>query len=113
VTFWSGTRIKDLIISGGENVYAAEVEVAILGVEGVTGVAVIGVPHDKWGEVPHAIVTLAPGAQLDAERLIERLSLRLARYEVPRTVEVVDELPRTASGKVQKNVLRQRRQEHG
>jgi fatty-acyl-CoA synthase len=106
-------RIKDMIISGGENVYAAEVELAILDAEGVTGASVIGVPHATWGEVPHAIVTLAEGAELDIESLVEHLSKRLARYKVPRTFEVVDEMPRTASGKVQKNVLRQRRQDQG
>jgi len=63
--------------------------------------------------VPHAIVTLAEGAELDIESLVEHLSKRLARYKVPRTFEVVDEMPRTASGKVQKNVLRQRRQDQG
>jgi acyl-CoA synthetase (AMP-forming)/AMP-acid ligase II len=99
-------RTKDMIISGGENVYSAEVELAILGIEGITGAAVIGIPHETWGEVPHAIVTLAEGFQLDAGELFERLCGRLARYKVPRTVEVVDELPRTASGKVQKNLLR-------
>jgi len=99
-------RVKDMIISGGENVYSAEVEIVISQLPGVTGVAVIGVPHDRWGEVPHAIVTLAPGASLDVETLIEHCSARLARYKVPKTLEIVDELPRTASGKVQKALLR-------
>lgn len=102
-------RAKDMIISGGENVYSAEVELAIMETEGVTGAAVIGVPHEKWGEVPHAIVTLAQGVEFDAEAVIARLSQRLARYKVPRTFEVTDELPRTASGKVQKNLLRAQR----
>ena len=101
-------RVKDMIISGGENVYTAEVELAILENEKITGAAVIGVPDEKWGEVPHAIVTLAEGATLDREEFISDLSRRLARYKVPRTVEVVDDLPRTASGKIQKSVLRQR-----
>ncbi len=101
-------RVKDMIISGGENVYAAEVELAILETDEITGVAVIGLPDARWGEVPHAVVTLADGATLDVERLVADLSRRLARYKVPRTVKVVDQLPRTATGKVQKNVLRQR-----
>jgi fatty-acyl-CoA synthase len=101
-------RAKDMIISGGENIYSAEVEQAILLLPGVTGVAVIGVPHEKWGEVPHAVVTLAQGQRLDPEELVAYLSTRLARYKVPKTLEIVDELPRTASGKVQKQVLRAR-----
>jgi fatty-acyl-CoA synthase len=101
-------RTKDMIISGGENIYSAEVERAVLQIPGVTGVAIIGVPHEKWGEVPHAVVTLANGHTLDPEELVARLSTRLARYKVPKTLEIVDELPRTASGKVQKHVLRAR-----
>jgi fatty-acyl-CoA synthase len=97
-----------MIISGGENVYSAEVEQAIMTIEGVTGVAVIGVPHERWGEVPHAIVTLAEGATLDPGEMVAILSTRLARYKIPRTLEVVDELPRTASGKVRKQTLRER-----
>ena len=101
-------RVKDMIISGGENIYSAEVELAILAIHGVTGVAVIGVPHERWGEVPHAYITLAENATLDPEELVARLSMTLARYKVPRTLEVIGELPRTATGKVQKHVLRQR-----
>jgi fatty-acyl-CoA synthase len=101
-------RVKDMIISGGENIYSAEVEQAMLALDGVTGAAVIGVPHDRWGEVPHAVVTLAAGATLDPEDMVIQLSTQLARYKVPRTLEVVDELPRTASGKVRKDVLRER-----
>lgn len=99
-------RAKDMIISGGENIYSAEVEQAILAIPGVTGVAVIGRPDERWGEVPHAVVTLAPGQTLDAARLAAELDGRLARYKVPRTLDVVADLPRTASGKVQKHLLR-------
>nr|WP_255480332.1 long-chain fatty acid--CoA ligase [Quadrisphaera sp. RL12-1S] len=106
-------RIKDMIISGGENVYPAEVENALLTIPGVTGAAVIGLADERWGEVPHAVVTLAPGVSLDAEAVVERLSLSLARYKVPRTLDVVDELPRTASGKVPKRLLRQRYERTG
>lgn len=99
-------RIKDMIISGGENIYSVEVEQAISEISGVTGVAVVGVPHERWGEVPHAVVTLADGAELDPERMVAELSTRLARFKVPRTLQVLDALPRTASGKVQKHLLR-------
>lgn len=99
-------RARDLIISGGENIYPAEVELAIMTLPEVTGAAVIGVQDHRWGEVPHAVVTLRPGATLDPAAFVDHLSRRLARYKVPRTFEVVDELPRTASGKVQKHLLR-------
>jgi len=99
-------RAKDMIISGGENIYSAEVELAIATIPGVTGVAVVGVPDERWGEVPHAFVTLADGFALDAETLIAQLEPKLARYKIPKTLDVVEELPRTASGKVQKHQLR-------
>ena len=101
-------RLKDMIISGGENIYPAEVEDLILGLEEVTGVAVIGIPDERWGETPWAIVTLRPGAELTTERVAEYLNGRIARYKIPKNVVVVDELPRTASGKVKKLDLRQR-----
>jgi len=100
-------RAKDMIISGGENIYAVEVEQALFGIDGVTGAAVIGVPSERWGEVPHAIVTLAPGYDLDADRMVAVLRAQLAGYKIPRTLSVVDDLPRTASGKVQKATLRE------
>ena len=101
-------RAKDVIISGGENIASAEVELALLAIEGVTGAAVIGVPDERWGEVPHAVLTLAADTALEPDALVTALSQRLARYKVPRTFEVVGELPRTASGKVQKQILRAR-----
>lgn len=101
-------RLKDLIISGGENIYSVEVEHAIAAIEGVTGVAVVGVPHPRWGEVPHAVVTLAPGRTLTSDDLVGALRGHLAGYKIPRSLEVVEALPRTASGKVQKAVLRER-----
>jgi len=101
-------RSKDMIISGGENIYSAEVEQAIMTLPDVTGVAVIGVPHERWGEAPHAVVTVGGDAAIDLDEFVAYLSARLARYKVPRSVEVVDELPRTASGKVQKHILRAR-----
>ncbi|MBT2593951.1 long-chain fatty acid--CoA ligase [Arthrobacter sp. ISL-72] len=99
-------RIKDMIISGGENIYPAEVEAAIAELEAVGSVAVIGVPDDKWGEVPRAVVTLREGAQLSEEQLRAHLEGRLARYKIPKSVVFVDEMPRTASGKIRKTDLR-------
>jgi fatty-acyl-CoA synthase len=101
-------RLKDMIISGGENIYPAEVEDLILGLDEVTGAAVIGIPDERWGETPWAVVTLRPGAELTTERLAEHLNGRIARYKIPKNVVVVDELPRTASGKVKKLDLRKR-----
>jgi fatty-acyl-CoA synthase len=101
-------RLKDMIISGGENVYPAEVEMLLLELEAVSGAAVFGVPHEKWGEVPVAVVTLREGVPLSPEAIIEHLDGRIARYKIPQRVEVLDELPRTASGKVRKAELRAR-----
>jgi fatty-acyl-CoA synthase len=101
-------RLKDMIISGGENIYPAEVEDLILGLDEVTGAAVVGIPDERWGETPWAVVTLRPGADLTTERLAEHLNGRIARYKIPKNVVVVDELPRTASGKVRKLDLRRR-----
>ncbi|HWL00917.1 MAG TPA: long-chain fatty acid--CoA ligase [Microbacteriaceae bacterium] len=101
-------RLKDMIISGGENIYPAEVEHAIAAIDGVTGVAVIGVPDARWGEVPYAVVTLAPGRELTTEELVATLRERLAGYKIPRRMSVVEEFPRTASGKVRKAALRER-----
>ena len=99
-------RIKDMIISGGENIYPAEVENLISGIDGVTGVAVIGVEDERWGEVPWAIVTLREGATIETDAVRAFLQGKLARYKHPRRVVVVSELPRTASGKVRKADLR-------
>lgn len=99
-------RIKDMIISGGENIYPAEVEAAIAELPAVGSVAVIGVADDKWGEVPRAIVTLREGAALTEEQLRSHLDGRLARYKIPKSVVFVEEMPRTASGKIRKTDLR-------
>jgi fatty-acyl-CoA synthase len=101
-------RIKDMIISGGENIYPAEIEQIIFELEGVTGVALIGVPDDKWGEVPWAVLTMAGGATLTLEQVRDHLDNRVARYKMPKNVIVVDEFPRTASGKIRKADLRKR-----
>ena len=101
-------RLKDMIISGGENIYPAEVENLISDIEGISGVAVVGVPDERWGEVPWAVVTLKEGAEVDTEIVRSHLDGVLARYKLPKNVVVVEELPRTASGKVRKADLRAR-----
>ncbi|NKE59417.1 long-chain fatty acid--CoA ligase [Lentzea sp. PSKA42] len=99
-------RLKDMFISGGENVYPAEVENAITDHPDVAEVAVVGVPDPRWGEVGRAFVRPRTGAAVDATTLREFLLPRLAKYKIPVHVEVVDELPRTGSGKVLKPALR-------
>ena len=99
-------RIKDMIISGGENIYPAEVERVLAEHPALRDVAVIGVPDEQWGEVPKAVVVLEPGATLDADALIAWCGERLAGYKVPRTVNVLPELPRNPTGKVLKRELR-------
>jgi fatty-acyl-CoA synthase len=99
-------RIKDMFISGGENVYPAEVERAIYTHPAVLEVAVVGVPDARWGEVGAAYVLAKPGATLDAQELGAFCRKLLAGYKVPKHIEVVDDFPRTAAGKIQKHVLR-------
>lgn len=99
-------RIKDVIISGGENISSIEVEGAILRHPAVAEVAVVGLPSEKWGETPHAFVVLLPGASLTSDELVAFVRERIAHYKAPRGVSFVDELPKTATGKIQKFVLR-------
>ncbi|ALE78390.1 fatty acid--CoA ligase [Pseudonocardia sp. TMWB2A] len=99
-------RIKDMIITGGENVYPAEVENALAAHPSVGDVAVIGVPSPRWGETVAAVVVPAEGAVVDAEALLADVRTRLARYKCPTSVTIVDSLPRNASGKVLKRELR-------
>jgi fatty-acyl-CoA synthase len=99
-------RVKDMYISGGENVYPAEVENAIADHPDVVEVAVVGVPDERWGEVGRAFVRPRDGAAVDAAGLREFLLPRLAKYKIPVHVDVVAELPRTGSGKVLKPALR-------
>ncbi|MHA6695184.1 o-succinylbenzoate--CoA ligase [Homoserinimonas sp. A520] len=101
-------RLKDMIISGGENIYPAEIENLINDIDGVTGVAVIAVADDQWGEVPWAVLTVRDGASVTYEQFRAHLDGRLARYKIPKNMVVVDELPRTATGKVRKADLRAR-----
>ncbi|WP_042392109.1 acyl-CoA synthetase [Streptacidiphilus carbonis] len=99
-------RIKDMIISGGENIYPAEVEDALLAHPGIAECAVVGVPDATWGEVGRAVVVARPGVELDPAEVLASLAGRLARYKIPKTLDVVESLPRTASGKLLKSVLR-------
>lgn len=99
-------RLKDMIISGGENIYPAEIELAVSELESVSSVAVIGVPDEKWGEVPCAVVTVRDGFTLEADDIQAHLQGRLARYKIPKRVVIVAEMPRTASGKIRKADLR-------
>lgn len=101
-------RFKDMIISGGENIYPAEVENLISDIDGVTAVAIIGVPDDQWGEVPWAVITISDEASVTTESVRSYLDGKVARYKLPRNVIVVDEMPRTASGKIRKADLRAR-----
>jgi len=100
-------RSKDLIISGGYNVYPAEVEGYINEIPGVAESALVGVPHPDFGEVGVAVVIPKPGATLDGEAIVARLKSQLANFKIPKRCFVVGELPRNTMGKVQKNLLRE------
>jgi malonyl-CoA/methylmalonyl-CoA synthetase len=100
-------RSKDLVISGGYNVYPAEIEGYLNEMPGVAESAVIGVPHPDFGEGVVAVVVPRPGAAPDAQALIASLKCRIASFKVPKSLFVVPELPRNAMGKVQKNLLRE------
>jgi len=99
-------RVKDMIVSGGENVYPAEVENVLMGHPAVADVAVIGVPHEKWGETAKAIVVRKPAAEVTEQDIIDYARERLARFKCPTTVEWVEALPRNPSGKILKKDLR-------
>jgi malonyl-CoA/methylmalonyl-CoA synthetase len=101
-------RSKDLIISGGYNVYPAEIEGYINDMPGVAESALVGVPHPDFGEVGVAVVIPKPGAKLDGERIVAQLKSQLANFKIPKQCFVVDELPRNTMGKVQKNLLREK-----
>jgi fatty-acyl-CoA synthase len=103
---WVVDRKKDMIISGGENIYCAELENVIAEHPSVLEVAVIGRADERWGQVPVAFVTVAPGADLSLRELTRFLYGRLASFKTPKDLVVVAELPRNAGGKVTKGVLR-------
>jgi fatty-acyl-CoA synthase len=100
-------RVKDMIISGGENIYPAEVEKALVEHPAVLDAGVFGVPDAKWGEVGCAVVVLVPGQEASGEDLRAFLRGRIAKYKVPATFRFVDELPRSGAGKILKNRLRE------
>lgn len=99
-------RIKDMIISGGENIYPAEIERVLAEHPSIEDVAVIGVPDELWGEVPKAVVVAAPGATVDTEEVLAYCRERLASFKCPKSFDVVDALPRNPTGKVLKKDLR-------
>ena len=99
-------RFKDVIISGGENISSVEVEGCLLHHPSVLEVAVVGMPHEKWGESPHAFVILQEGAEATEDEIKLHVRDNLAHFKTPQWVSFVDELPKTATGKVQKFVLR-------
>jgi fatty-acyl-CoA synthase len=100
-------RLKDMYISGGENVYPAEVEQALHSHPDIAECAVIGVPDETWGEVGRAFVVVREGAELDADAVLAHLDGRLARYKLPRSIVFLPELPHNASGKLVKSRLRE------
>jgi long-chain acyl-CoA synthetase len=100
-------RVKDMIISGGENVYSAEVENAIMQFPGLAECAVIGIPHETWGEAVHAVVVPREGETPEAEAIIAHCRALIAGYKCPRTVEISAEpLPKSGAGKIQKFEIR-------
>jgi len=99
-------RVKDMIVSGGENVYPAEVENVLMGHPAVADCAVIGVPHERWGETAKAIIVKKPGAEVTDQEIIDYARERLARFKCPTSIDWVDVLPRNPSGKILKKDLR-------
>ena len=99
-------RIKDMLISGGENVYPAELEDVILALDGVAEVAVIGQPSERWGESPLAVV-VKRAPELTAAQVLQHCNGRLARFKLPKAVVFVDEIPRNPTGKALKRILRE------
>ncbi|WP_285594098.1 acyl--CoA ligase family protein [Actinomycetospora sp. NBRC 106378] len=99
-------RAKDVIISGGENISTVEVEQAVLSHPAVLEAAVVGVPDERWGERPKAFITLRSGQTVEPDDVVEHVKTQIARYKAPREVEVIEELPKTSTGKIQKFELR-------
>ena len=102
-------RLKDVIISGGENISSVEVEAMLLRHEAIQEVAVVGVPSEKWGESPHAFVVFKAGQSATADALRQFCRDHMAHFKVPHAFTPIEELPKTATGKIQKFVLRGRR----
>jgi fatty-acyl-CoA synthase len=101
-------RSKDIIISGGENISTIEVERSVVSHPAVLECAVVAVPHETWGERPKAFVTLKPGEAIEPSQIIEHVRSQLAHFKAPDEVEVVEELPKTSTGKIQKYLLREK-----
>jgi fatty-acyl-CoA synthase len=101
-------RAKDMFVSGGENVYPAEVERVVMELPEIGAIAIIGVPDNRWGEVGRAVVVPAEGAAVTHDLVAQHLDGRVARYKIPKSTVVVPDLPRTASGKIRKSELRDR-----
>jgi long-chain acyl-CoA synthetase len=107
--FYIVDRAKEMIVSGGENVYSGEVEATIYEIPEVKEAAVFGIPDDKWGELVAAAVVLRPGTNLSADELKQYCRTRIASYKVPRHIEfMAEELPKSGSGKILKRVLREK-----
>lgn len=107
--FYIVDRAKEMIVSGGENVYSGEVEATIYEIPQVKEAAVFGIPDEKWGELVAAVIVLRPGTTLSADELIQYCKKRVASYKVPRHIEfLADELPKSGSGKILKRVLREK-----
>jgi acyl-CoA synthetase (AMP-forming)/AMP-acid ligase II len=100
-------RAKDMLISGGENVYPKEIETAIYALPEVSECAVFGIPDDKWGEVPAAYIQLKPGCTLAEAQVVAQCEAKLARLKRPRLIKFVDGFPKTPIGKIQKNILKE------
>jgi long-chain acyl-CoA synthetase len=107
--FYIVDRAKEMIVSGGENVYSGEVEAAIYEIPEVKEAAVFGIPDEKWGELVAAAIVLRPGTKLPAEAVKQYCKTRIASYKVPRHIEfMTEELPKSGSGKILKRVLREK-----
>ena len=100
-------RAKDMIISGGENIYPAEIENALYAHKAIAEAAVFGIPDDHWGEIAAAHIVLKPGAEATASEIEDFVATKIARYKRPRLIAFVDSLPKTSIGKVRKNILRE------
>jgi len=108
---WIVDRKKDMFISGGENVYPAEIEAALLELDDIAECAVVGVADERWGESGHLYVVIRPGCELNDEQVLAHLQSRIARYKIPKQVSFIDALPRNAAGKILKDLLRTRHKE--
>ncbi|MEQ8180076.1 MAG: fatty acid--CoA ligase, partial [Amphiplicatus sp.] len=98
--------VKDMIISGGENIYPAEIENVLAGHPAILESAIVGLPDPKWGELPRAFIVKRPGKDVSAEEVIVFLKPKIASFKLPKKVDFLDALPRNPSGKILKTALR-------